>query len=143
MVVEAEVEEVEPEADYEEEDDDDNPDVLYEANVMQEQRILDDDDVRVFSSRSVRKNNEQLKVVNPFVFTGEGDDEWQIQRAYRLKRKLRRIIIHELGKKDVMQDERAKMVSNVMITSLPVHESNCTEGFNMTHFILLLFFHYR
>ena len=58
MLAEAELEEIEPlEAEDEEEDDDDdeNPDVLYEANVMQDQRILDDDDVKVFGSKSVGK----------------------------------------------------------------------------------------
>ena len=95
------------------EDDDEDPDVLYEANVMQDQRILDDDDVRVFSSRSGGKNVEQLKVVTPYVFSGEGDDKWQIPRAHRLKWK--RIMNNELSKKDVMSDERAKMVSSVIM----------------------------
>lgn len=106
---------MEPEAEVEklEEDDNENPDVLYEANVIQDQRILDDDDVRVFSSKSVRKK-KKMKVVSPFVSSGEGDDEWQIQRAYRLKRKLKRIMTQELSKKDVMPDDKAKMVSNVM-----------------------------
>ena len=114
MLAEVEVEEAEP-LEAENEDDDDNPDVLYEANVMQDQRILDDDDVRVFSSKSGEKNVAQLKVVNPYVFSGEGDDEWQIQRAHRLQWKLKRIMNKELSKKDVMSDERAKMVSCLMI----------------------------
>ena len=114
MLTEAEVEEAEP-LEAENEDNDDNPHVLYEANVMQDQRTLDDDDVRVFSSKSVGKNVEQLKVVNPFVFIGEGDDEWQIQRAHRLKGKLKRIVNKELSKKDFMSDEEAKMVSSIMI----------------------------
>jgi len=112
MLAEEEVE-AEP-LEAENEDDDDNPDVLYEANVMQDQRILDDDDVRVFSLRSGGKNVEQLKVVNPHVFSGEGDHEWQIQRAHRLKWKLKRIMNKELSKKDVMSVERAKMVSSIM-----------------------------
>ena len=110
MLAEAEVE-VEPlETEDEEEDDDENPDVLYEANVMQDQRILDDDDVKVFGSKSVGKKVEQLKVVNPYVFIGQGDEEWQIQRAHRLKRKLKRVVNKELSKKDVMTDEKAAMV---------------------------------
>ena len=120
MLAEVEVEEAEPlevknEGDDDDDDDDENPDVLYEANVMKEQRMLDDDDARVLSSKSKGKNNEQLKVLNPFVCIGEGDDEWQIQRAHRLKRKLKRTMIHELRKKDVMPNERAKMVSEVKI----------------------------
>lgn len=116
MLAEAEVVEVEPlEAEDEEEDDDENPDVLYEANVMEDQRILDDDDVKVFGSKSVGKKREQLRVVNPYVFIGEGDDKWQIQSAHRLKRKLKRVVNKELGKKDVMTDEKAAMVSSVLI----------------------------
>ena len=114
MLAEAEVDQAEPlEAEDEEDYDDENPDVLYEANVIQDQRILDDDDVRVFSSKSVGKNVEQLKVVNPYVFGGEGDGEWQIQRAHRLKWKLKRIMNKELGKNDVMSNERAKMVRSI------------------------------
>ena len=114
MLAEVEVEEAEPlEAENEEDNDDENPDVLYEANVMKDQRILDDDDVRVLSSKSKAKSKKQLKVLNPFVSIGEGDDEWQIQGARRLKRKLKRIMIHELRKKDTMPNERAKMVSKV------------------------------
>ena len=126
MLVEAEVDEVELlETEDEEEDDDENPDVLYEANVMQDQRILDDDDVKVFGSKSVEKKVEQLKVVNPFVFIGEGDDEWQIQRAYRLKRKLKRVMNKELGKKDVMTDEKAAMVSSIMIMGYKGNNYEC------------------
>lgn len=84
--------------------------MLYEANAIQDQRILDDDDVRVFSSRPVG----EMKVVNPFVFIGEDDDQWQIQNARRLKRKLKRIMTQELSKKDVMSDDEAKRVSKVM-----------------------------
>lgn len=84
MLAELQVEEaelVEAENEEDDADDGDNPDVLYEANVMTDQRILDDDDVRAFSSKSMRKSNE-LKVLNPFVCTGKDDDEWQIQRAH-------------------------------------------------------------
>jgi len=116
MLGEAEVEEANPlEGENEDENEDENPDVLYEANVMLDQRILDDDDVRVFSSRSVGKNVEQLKVVHPEVFSGEGDEEWKIQRAHGLKWKLKRIMNKELSKKDVMSDERAKMVGSTLI----------------------------
>ena len=116
MLAEAEVEEAEPlEAENEGDDDDndENPDVLYEANVMKDQRMLDDDDVKVLGSKSKGKTNTQLKVLNPFVCIGEGDNQWQIQRAHRLKRKLKRTMIHELRKKDVMPNDRAKMVRKV------------------------------
>ena len=149
MLAEVEVGEAEPlEAENEEDDADDdedeNPDVLYEANVMRDQRILDDDDVRVLSSKSIRKSS-QLKVLNPFVCTEKDDDEWQIQRAHRLKRKLKRTMIRELRKKDVMPNERAKMVSKVKLwrrkemamtfTSLSVPVCLCTW---IVYFILLL-----
>ena len=126
MLAEAEAEEVEPlEAEDEEEDDDENPDVQYDANVMQDQRILDDDDVKVFGSKSVGKKVEQLKVVNPYVFIGEGDAEWLIQRAHELKRKLKRVVSKELGKKDVMTYEKAAMVSSIMIIGYKENNIEC------------------
>ena len=94
----------------EEEDDTEDPDVLYEADVMQDQRLLDNDHVRVFGSKSVRLKGARLKVVDPFAFAGGSDDGWQVQNANRLKKRLKRTIIQELSKKDVMPDERAKMV---------------------------------
>ncbi|KAL9983501.1 hypothetical protein ACROYT_G005684 [Oculina patagonica] len=104
--------ELEAEEEKLEEDDNENPDVLYEANVIQDQRILDDDDGKVLGSKSVKKK-KKMKVVSPFVLSGEGDDEWQIQKADRLKWKLKRIMTQELSKTDVMQDDKAKMVTNV------------------------------
>lgn len=77
MLVEVEVVEVELlEVEDEEEDDDENLDVLYEVNVMEDQRILDDDDVKVFGLKLVGKKREQLRVVNFYVFIGEGDNKW-------------------------------------------------------------------
>ncbi|KAJ7333532.1 NFX1-type zinc finger-containing protein 1 [Desmophyllum pertusum] len=103
------------EADKEEgADDNENPDVLYEANVMQDQRILDDDDVIVYSSNAMERS-EELEVVKPFVFNEDG---WQIQNAHRLRKKFKRIMILELSKKDVMPDERAETVTNVWNLSL-------------------------
>ena len=95
----------------EEEDDTEDPDVLYEADVMQDQRLLDNDDVRVFGTKSAGLKGAKLKVVDPFAFAGGSDDGWQVQNADRLKKRLKRTIIQELSKKDVMPDERAKMVS--------------------------------
>lgn len=54
MLVEVEVEEVEL-FEVENEDNDDDLDVMYEVNVMQDQRILDDDEVRVFNLKLVGK----------------------------------------------------------------------------------------
>ena len=94
----------------EEEDDTEDPDVLYEADVMQDQRLLDNDEVRVFDTKSVGLKGARLKVLDPFAFAGGSDDGWQVQNVDRLKKKLKRTMIQELSKKDVMPDERAKMV---------------------------------
>lgn len=107
----------EKEQDYDEdEDSEDEGDVLYEANVMENQRLLDDDD-EVYQSKPMRKPQDLLQVVNPFIDHGEEHgDEWQIQNAYRLMRKLKRIMHFELSKDDIMPEEMAKMVS-VKITA--------------------------
>ena len=105
----------------EEEDDTEDADVLYEADVMQDQRLLDNDDVRVFGTKSAGLKGARLKVVDPFAFAGGSEDGWQVQNADRLKKRLKRTIIQELSKKDVMPDERAKTVSwikkNALISS--------------------------
>ena len=94
----------------EEEDDTEDPDVLYEADVMQDQRLLDNDDVRVFGTKSAGLKGARLKVVDPFAFDGGSEDGWQVQNADRLKTRLKRTIIQQLSKKDFMPDERAKTV---------------------------------
>ena len=95
----------------EEEDDTEDADVLYEADVMQDQRLLDNDDVRVFGTKSAGLKGARLKVVDLFAFAGRSEDGWQVQNADRLKKRVKRTIIQELSKKDVMPDERAKTVS--------------------------------
>lgn len=99
----------------EEEEDEENPDVLYEADVMQDQRILDIDDVTVFGSKAVAGKGGKLRVVNPFAFSGTTEDGWQIQNPERLKKKLKRTIILELSRKDTLPDERAKAVNKKVI----------------------------
>ena len=99
--------------DAEEEDDIEDPDVLYEAAVMQDQRVLDIDDVRVFGTKSAVVKGGRLKIVNPFAFgTGIDADGFQIQNSERLKKKLKRTIIQELSRKDVMPDDRVRTVSS-------------------------------
>ena len=127
-VTEAKAKEEEPKAEIEEENEEkeveennENPDVLYEANFMQDQRILDVDDDDDDNGDDAYSSNptgesEELKVVDPPPPKGENEDSgWQIQNAYRQKKKLERIMIRELSKTDVMPDERAKLVSNVII----------------------------
>ena len=89
--------------------------MLYEADVMQDQRILDSDDVRVFGSKGVTGKGGKLRIVNPFAFSGVTEDGWQIQNPERLKKKLKKIIILELSRKDTMPDEKAKAVSKRVI----------------------------
>ena len=89
----------------------------YEADVIQDQRILDDDDGDDdvddgHSSKPARKK-EELQVVDPSAVNRESEDGWKIQNAYRLRKKIKKITIREVSKKDVMPDERAKMVSNL------------------------------
>lgn len=90
----------------------------YEADVMQDQRILDDDDgddddEDGFSSKPARKW-EELNVEDPCCFSRESEDGWKMQNAYRIRKKIKRITIRELSKTDVMPDERAKMVNKAM-----------------------------
>ena len=102
---EAEAEEVE-----EEEEENENPDVLYEADVIQGQRVLDIDDIRVYGSK-VMPGSGNLKVADPFAFTKGAEGGWQIQNPEKLKKKLKRNMVLELSKKDVMQAATARAVS--------------------------------
>ena len=102
---EAEAEEVE-----EEEEENEHPDVLYEADVMQGQRVLDIDNIRVYGSK-VMPGSGNLKVADPFAFTKGAEGGWQIQNPEKLKKKLKRNMVLELSKKDVMQAATARAVS--------------------------------
>ena len=102
---EAEAEEVD-----EEEEENENPDVLYEADVIQGQRVLDIDDIRVYGSK-VMLGSGNLKVADPFAFTKGAEGGWQIQNPEKLKKKLKRNMVLELSKKDVMQAATARAVS--------------------------------
>ena len=112
--IEAEVEEEETEK--EDDDNNQNPDVRYEADVVQDQRILDDgdgdDDIDDGHSSKLARKKEELNTEDPSAVGRESEDEWKIQNARRLRKKIKRITIRELSKKDVMPDERAEMVSN-------------------------------
>lgn len=97
------------EAEEGEKDGNENPDVLYEANVMQDQRILDDDDVIVYKSKSAGKG-EELTAASAIVSNEKGESEWKVQKANRLKRRLEKIMRQELSKTEVMPRERAGTV---------------------------------
>ena len=83
--------------------------MLYEANVMQDQRILDDDDVIVYKSKSAGKGVE-LTGASGIVSNEKGENEWKVQKAYRLKRRLEKIMRQELSKTEAMPRERAGTV---------------------------------
>ena len=106
--------------------------MLYEADVMQDQRILDIDDVRVFGSKGVPGKGGKLRIVNPFAFSAVTEDGFQFQNPDRLKKKIKRIMVFELSRKDVMSDERANAVSKKMIfkknkdSNVVVYSGQCT-----------------
>jgi len=103
------------EAEEEEEEEEENPDVLYEADVMQDQRMLDIDEVKVFGSTAVPGKGGKLRIVNPFAFSGVTEDGFQFQKPDRLKKKIKRIMVFELSRKDVMSDDRANAVSKKIV----------------------------
>ena len=84
--------------------------MLYEADVMQGQRVLDIDNIRVYGSK-VMPGSGNLKVADPFAFTKGAEGGWQIQNPEKIKKKLKRTMVLELSRKDVMQAATAKAVS--------------------------------
>ena len=83
---------------------------MYEADVMQDQRVLDIDDIKVYGSKVI-PGSGHLKVVDPFAFSKGAEGEWQIQNPEKMKKKLKRNMVLELSKKDVMQAATARAVS--------------------------------
>jgi len=97
----------------------DDPDVLYEAAAIQDARVLDSDEARVFGGKSFKTKKGRIKVVN--IDIGRGLDAEGFQLAIdpkQLKKKIRRTIIQELSNKDVMSDGRAKTVSCLVMKLL-------------------------
>ena len=87
--------------------------MLYEAAALHDQRVLEIDEVRILSKTPGMVKGGRLKVVDPFSFhRGVDADGWQVQNADKLKKKLKRTIIQELSRKDVMPDDRVAAVSN-------------------------------
>lgn len=86
--------------------------MLYEAAAIQDARVLDIDEARVFGGKSFKTKKGRIKVVN--IDIGGGVDAEGFQLAAdpkQLKKKIRRTIIQELSNKDVMSDDRVKTVS--------------------------------
>ena len=93
--------------------------MLYEAAAIQDSRILDIDEARVFGGKSLKTKQGRIKVVNIDIGGGVNADGFQLAMdPKRLKKKLRRTIIQELSKKDVMSDDRAKTVSCLVMKLL-------------------------
>ncbi|XP_068745964.1 NFX1-type zinc finger-containing protein 1-like [Montipora capricornis] len=97
----------------EEEEGEEEADVLYEAAVMQDMRILDNDDVRVIRAEPFAALKGRLKVVHIDLSGSVDPDGFQLNNPKRLRRKLKSTIIQELSKKDVMPDSRVRMIRNV------------------------------
>ena len=85
----------------------------FDADVMQDQRILDADDVMRFESNP--SSDHLLSTDDPYESPGftEGDVQngsWQFQNPNRIKQKIKLIIRRELNRDDVMSEEEASKV---------------------------------
>jgi len=92
----------------------------FDADVMQDQRILDTDAVLRFESNP--SSDHLLSTDDPYEtpnFT-EGDVQngsWQFQNPNRIKQKIKRIIRRELNRDDAMSEEDASKVIRRMSLS--------------------------
>lgn len=87
-------------------------DFKFDADVMQDQRILDTDAVIRFGSRPPSDN---LTADDPYATPdcaeeGVQSGNWQFQNANRIKQKIKRIIRRELNLDDMMSEEEATKV---------------------------------
>ena len=85
----------------------------FDADVMQDQRILDTDAVMRFESSP--PSDHLLSTDDPYEtpsFTEEGvqNGSWQFQNPNRIKQKIKRIIRRELNREDMMSEEEASKV---------------------------------
>lgn len=96
----------------------DGPDVLYEAAAIQDSRILDIDDARVFGGKSLKAKKGRIKVVHIDISGVDAEGFKLAIDPKQLKKKIRRTIIQELSNKDVMSDDRAKTVSCLVMKLL-------------------------
>ena len=84
-------------------------DFKFDADFMQDQRILDTDTVIRFDSRSLAFNDDEDANPN-CADEGVQSGNWQFQNANRIRQKIKRIIRRELNREDVMSDEEATKV---------------------------------
>ena len=91
-------------------------DVRFEAYVIQDQRILDnDDDVIRFDDRSMQGEHAVTDNLNMTqTAQGVGGDQqgggWKFQNSNRVKQKIRQIVRKELRSQDSMSEEEASQV---------------------------------
>ena len=93
-------------------------DFNFDADVMQDQRILDTDAVIRFGSRPPSDN---VNADDPYATLscaeeGVQSGNWQFQNPNRIKKKIKRIIRRELNSEDVVSEEEATKV----ITKTPM-----------------------
>ena len=87
------------------------PDVRFDAFVMQDQRILDDDlDVIRFNDQ---RSETETKMDSPDTTCAgcSRSGGWQFQNPSRIKQRIKQRIQRELNSEDVMSDEDANQVS--------------------------------
>lgn len=87
-------------------------DFNFDADVMQDQRILDTDAVIRFGSRppSDNVNPDDPYATPSCAEEGVQSGNWQFQNPNRIKKKIKRIIRRELNSEDVMSEEEATKV---------------------------------
>lgn len=85
----------------------------FDADVMQDQRILDADDVMRFESNpsADHLSNTDDQYDTPSFTEGDVQNgSWQFQNPNRFKQKIKRIIRRELNRDDAMSEEDASKV---------------------------------
>ena len=84
------------------------PGFTFDANVLEDQRILDTDEIIKFDARSL--NETSSDVAPRGAGSGAQSGGWQFQNAHRIRKKIKEIIRKELNRKDMMSKEEAAEV---------------------------------